>query len=127
MGDRNADSPTRNEDGELLFVKPWEEQQPFDDFVDFVAKQEKEGRDHLEVRYAQTRAFHVIPPSLLPFQISIPHSVLRKQLIRIQKTITSATSTLPSSPTSKKTSPGRASPSANNPKPSTSGSATHAL
>jgi jumonji domain-containing protein 7 len=62
MGDRNADSPTRNEDGELLFVKPWEEQQPFNDFVEFVAKQEKEGRDDLEVRYAQTRAFHVIHP-----------------------------------------------------------------
>jgi hypothetical protein len=53
---RNADSPTKNEDGELLFVKPWEEQQDFAEFVDFVIKQEKEGRRQgEEVRYAQTR------------------------------------------------------------------------
>ena len=53
---RNADSPTTNETGELLFVKPWEEQQPFEEFVDFVAYQELRGKkDRREVRYAQTR------------------------------------------------------------------------
>jgi jumonji domain-containing protein 7 len=61
-GNRNADSPTRDEGGELLFVKPWEEQQPFDGFVDFVAKQELSGSHEVEeVRYAQTR--ELPPPS----------------------------------------------------------------
>ncbi len=62
-GRRNADSPTRNKDGELLFVKPWEEQQPFLDLIDFISEQEKSGKEAVtEVRYAQTRAFHVIHP-----------------------------------------------------------------
>jgi len=82
MGDRNADSPTRNEDGELLFVKPWEEQQPFNEFVDFVAKQEKEGRNDLEVRYAQTRVFHVIhslTPSFSNFHSSFSFEKITDQ------------------------------------------------
>jgi peptidyl-lysine (3S)-dioxygenase / protease len=54
---RNADSPTRNKKGELVFVKPWEEQQPFSEFVDFISEQEKSGKQEAsEVRYAQTRA-----------------------------------------------------------------------
>jgi jumonji domain-containing protein 7 len=51
----NADSPTGNK-GELLFVKPWEEQQSFADFIDFVSEQEESGEEKVsEVRYAQTR------------------------------------------------------------------------
>ena len=62
-GNRNADSPTWDKDGELLFVKPWEEQQPFDDFVDFIAKQELSGSQKVEeVRYAQTRERSSSPP-----------------------------------------------------------------
>ena len=39
-----------------MFVKPWEEQQPFDSFVDFVSQQELSGERAVEeVRYAQTR------------------------------------------------------------------------
>lgn len=57
-GIRNADSPTRDRNGELLFVKPWEEQESFEKFVDFVVRQEKSGAQHVEeVRYAQTREF----------------------------------------------------------------------
>ncbi|KAF8849871.1 phospholipase A2 [Acephala macrosclerotiorum] len=51
----NADSPTLNEEGELLFVKPHEEQQPFNEFVDYVANQERTGGMTDEVRYAQTQ------------------------------------------------------------------------
>jgi jumonji domain-containing protein 7 len=46
----------RNEDGELLFVKPWEEEQDFEEFINFVTEQEKNGLVDGEVRYAQTRA-----------------------------------------------------------------------
>ena len=42
-----------------MFVKPWEEQQTFDEFIDFVIQQEKSGERGCEVRYAQTREFHI--------------------------------------------------------------------
>ncbi|KAF7862773.1 hypothetical protein EAF04_007645 [Stromatinia cepivora] len=51
----NADSPTLNDDGDLVFVKPWEESQLFPEFVDFVSRQELRGRKGEEVRYAQTQ------------------------------------------------------------------------
>ncbi|QSZ37180.1 hypothetical protein DSL72_009274 [Monilinia vaccinii-corymbosi] len=58
----NADSPTPNEEGNVVFVKPWEEPQSFADFVDFVSEQERHGRKEgggggggREVRYAQTQ------------------------------------------------------------------------
>lgn len=51
-----------NEKGELVFVKPWEEEQSFDAFLDFVTSQELSARDHSqapkdteEIRYAQTQ------------------------------------------------------------------------
>lgn len=60
---RNADSPTNAEDGELVFVKPWEEQQDFEEFIDFLSSQEQ-SRATLdtvsEVRYAQTRESYVL-------------------------------------------------------------------
>jgi hypothetical protein len=62
---RNADSPTRNKDGELVFVKPGEEQQVFSEFVDFVSEQEKTGSPMAEIRYAQTRDS---PPNPLFFE-----------------------------------------------------------
>ena len=56
---RNADSPTETPDGEVVFAKPWEEDQPFPDFLDYVIRQEKEDASapgvESEVRYAQTR------------------------------------------------------------------------
>jgi len=65
FGGRNADSPTRIKDGEVVFVKPWEEQQSFEEFIDFVTEQEKSGLEEVEeVRYAQTRKYHVIHPLL---------------------------------------------------------------
>ncbi|KAF5877387.1 putative phospholipase a2 protein [Botrytis fragariae] len=51
----NADSPTLNDDGDLVFVKPWEEPQSFPEFVDFVSQQELHERNEEEVRYAQTQ------------------------------------------------------------------------
>jgi len=51
----NADSPTTNDDGELLFVKPCEEEHHFDEFLDFVTRQELVGDTSSEVRYAQTQ------------------------------------------------------------------------
>lgn len=59
---RNADSPTVNDEGELVFVKPWEEEQSFDTFLDFVTSQELTScipshkyRQEEEIRYAQTQ------------------------------------------------------------------------
>jgi peptidyl-lysine (3S)-dioxygenase / protease len=74
---RNADSPILDENGNLLFIKPHEEDQDFEDFLDFVIRQEKEGRkDGEEIRYAQTQndnlrqeyepLFSSIPPTI-PF------------------------------------------------------------
>ncbi|KAK3325670.1 cupin-like domain-containing protein [Apodospora peruviana] len=55
----NADSPTLHEDGEtLVFAKPWEEQQPFTDFLNYVIQQENDPSSlsqDAEVRYAQTQ------------------------------------------------------------------------
>ncbi|KAH8801572.1 cupin-like domain-containing protein [Xylogone sp. PMI_703] len=51
----NADSPTPDEEGNLVFVKPLEEQQPFDEFLTFVTAQELTGEPSEEVRYAQTQ------------------------------------------------------------------------
>ncbi|PQE33443.1 phospholipase A2 protein [Rutstroemia sp. NJR-2017a WRK4] len=52
----NADAPTTNDDGGMIFIKPWEEMQPFSEFVDYVAHQERDGRTtDEEVRYAQTQ------------------------------------------------------------------------
>jgi jumonji domain-containing protein 7 len=63
IGNRNADSPTRNKEGELVFVKPWEEQQLFSEFIAFISSQEKSYKDEVsEVRYAQTRESHVSHP-----------------------------------------------------------------
>jgi len=70
---RNADSPTRNEEGEIVFVKPWEEMQPFDEFIDFVAHQELVGGLE-EVRYAQTQNDN-IHTEYLPLLPSIPPSI----------------------------------------------------
>jgi jumonji domain-containing protein 7 len=46
----------------LLFVKPWEEQQPFEEFIDFVSQQGNRAAasttsEEKEIRYAQTREF----------------------------------------------------------------------
>ncbi|RYP02640.1 hypothetical protein DL764_005685 [Monosporascus ibericus] len=53
----NADAPTMAEDGELVFAKPHEEDQPFEDFLAYLRKQELDPsfRGDEEVRYAQTQ------------------------------------------------------------------------
>ncbi|KAL8358197.1 hypothetical protein RB598_002799 [Gaeumannomyces tritici] len=54
----NADAPTRLQDGSLVFAKPWEEEQDFSEFLDFVIRQETEpssSDDGNEIRYAQTQ------------------------------------------------------------------------
>ncbi|KAK0643093.1 cupin-like domain-containing protein [Cercophora newfieldiana] len=52
-----ADSPTLHDDGSLIFAKPWEEDQPFPTFLNYVIQQEKTQSSSLpsEVRYAQTQ------------------------------------------------------------------------
>lgn len=74
----NADSPTRNSDGELLFVKPWEERQDFEEFIDFVARQEKYGIDIKEVRYSQTRMLRIFP-TYFPANYNIENDNLRQE------------------------------------------------
>lgn len=62
VGHRNADAPTRDARGRTVFAKPHEEDQPFDEFLAYLTKQERDpaftGR---EIRYAQTRTHAVIP------------------------------------------------------------------
>lgn len=60
---RNADSPTKDKEGDLLFVKPCEEEQPFDEFLKVVSAQELDGDSSGEVRYAQTRKFTILTSS----------------------------------------------------------------
>jgi jumonji domain-containing protein 7 len=52
-----ADAPTQLENELLVFAKPFEEDQPFRDFLDHIIKQEKRPDQEVgdEVRYAQTR------------------------------------------------------------------------
>lgn len=52
---RNADAPTRTADGERVFAKPHEEEQDFEEFLDYVIAQEKNPSSTGEIRYAQTR------------------------------------------------------------------------
>ncbi|KAM3083640.1 hypothetical protein ACMFMF_001009 [Clarireedia jacksonii] len=52
----NADAPTAVDGESFVFAKPWEEMQPFTEFVEHVAHQERDGRTvNEEVRYAQTQ------------------------------------------------------------------------
>ncbi|CAK7223136.1 hypothetical protein SEUCBS140593_005135 [Sporothrix eucalyptigena] len=51
-----ADAPTIGPDGEVIFAKPWEEDQAFPEFLDYVVQQEKGQLDaSAETRYAQTQ------------------------------------------------------------------------
>lgn len=65
----NADAPTRLENGDLVFAKPWEEDQPFPQFLDYVRSQELDpsspGPSSTEIRYAQTRKHEQYLPCLL--------------------------------------------------------------
>ncbi|XXH00773.1 hypothetical protein Hte_007124 [Hypoxylon texense] len=76
----NADAPTTMEGGgqgeeDLVFAKPHEEDQPFEEFLEYLTTQEKRGLDG-EVRYAQTQndnlrneysfLYAQVPPSI-PF------------------------------------------------------------
>ncbi|PKS10773.1 hypothetical protein jhhlp_002530 [Lomentospora prolificans] len=42
------------EDGSLVFAKPHEEEQDFEEFLDYVINQEKDPSSQGEIRYAQT-------------------------------------------------------------------------
>ncbi|CAK7223891.1 hypothetical protein SCUCBS95973_005332 [Sporothrix curviconia] len=51
-----ADAPTAGPDGKVVFAKPWEEDQAFPEFLDYVVQQEKGQLDaSAETRYAQTQ------------------------------------------------------------------------
>ncbi|KAK3327919.1 cupin-like domain-containing protein [Cercophora scortea] len=55
----NADAPTpQGPDGSLVFAKPWEEDQQFGEFLNYVVQQEQgdsQKQQNTEVRYAQTQ------------------------------------------------------------------------
>ncbi|KEZ39703.1 hypothetical protein SAPIO_CDS9655 [Scedosporium apiospermum] len=52
----NADAPTQMEDGSLVFAKPHEEDQDFEEFLNYVINQEKNPSSQgSEIRYAQTQ------------------------------------------------------------------------
>ncbi|KAI1076071.1 phospholipase A2 [Whalleya microplaca] len=52
----NADAPTVDEEGNLVFAKPHEEDQLFEDFLEYVSRQENDPSfEGSEVRYAQTQ------------------------------------------------------------------------
>ncbi|PSR81203.1 putative phospholipase [Coniella lustricola] len=53
----NADCPTLHPDGKLVFAKPWEEDQPFPEFLDYLQRQELDRSEFQssEIRYAQTQ------------------------------------------------------------------------
>ncbi|KAF9881295.1 phospholipase A2 [Colletotrichum karsti] len=71
----NADAPT-DRDGEVVFAKPHEEDQDFEEFINYVIDQERTKNTSSEVRYAQTQndnlrneylpLFAHVPPSI-PF------------------------------------------------------------
>ncbi|TAQ85098.1 hypothetical protein B7494_g6582 [Chlorociboria aeruginascens] len=71
-----ADAPTFTENGDLLFAKPWEEQQSFDEFIDFISVQElsPSPSSSTEVRYAQTQNNNLLSEytTLAPF---VPSSI----------------------------------------------------
>ncbi|TDZ32235.1 JmjC domain-containing protein E [Colletotrichum spinosum] len=72
----NADAPTKDDKGEVIFAKPHEEDQDFEEFLDHVISQERSEDTSSEVRYAQTQndnlrneylpLFAHVPPSI-PF------------------------------------------------------------
>ncbi|KAG9236579.1 cupin-like domain-containing protein [Amylocarpus encephaloides] len=81
----NADSPARGPNGDLLFVKPHEEEQDFTTFLDFIITQEKNGRlPNQEIRYAQTQndnlrneyspLYPSVPPTIPFSRIALAHS-----------------------------------------------------
>ncbi|ORY71850.1 putative phospholipase [Pseudomassariella vexata] len=52
----NADASTTNEQGHTVFAKPQEEDQPFEEFLEYLTSQElAPTAEHTEVRYAQTQ------------------------------------------------------------------------
>ncbi|EPE35608.1 Clavaminate synthase-like protein [Glarea lozoyensis ATCC 20868] len=71
----NADAPTRTENNEILFTKPHEEDQPFDEFLDYIITQENTGRlPGQEIRYAQTQNNN-LPSEYPPLSKDIPPSL----------------------------------------------------
>lgn len=75
----NADSPTPHHDGSLIFAKPWEEDQSFPSFLNFLIQQEldlDQSHAQAEVRYAQTRKSPVVATLTL-----LQHLDIEKMLI----------------------------------------------
>ncbi|CAK7263176.1 hypothetical protein SEPCBS57363_000435 [Sporothrix epigloea] len=63
-----ADAPTLGPEDEVIFAKPWEEEQAFPDFLDYVVRQEKGQLDpSAETRYAQTREAPPLADTEAPF------------------------------------------------------------
>lgn len=55
-GKRNADAVVSLQDGRLVFAEPYERNEEFPDFLDYVQKSSSKGKeDTANVKYAQTR------------------------------------------------------------------------
>lgn len=118
---RNADAPIRDGKGELVFAKPWEEDQPFSDFVQYVARQETDTSfpQGSEIRYAQTRKYE---RCLIQHCRPRPRRAL---ITSVQKMTTSATSTFPCLIRSSVTYPLHGLRCRKSPMPSTCGESQH--
>ncbi|KAK9774211.1 putative Phospholipase [Seiridium cardinale] len=59
----NADAPTLDTEGRIVFAKPHEEDQAFEELIDYLTGQERDPSSKpLEVRYAQTREYPFFYP-----------------------------------------------------------------
>ncbi|KAF6827408.1 phospholipase a2 [Colletotrichum plurivorum] len=70
----NADAPTKHTDGSVIFAKPHEEDQDFEEFLTYVIHQEQSKDTTSEVRYAQTQNDN-LRNEYLPLFAHVPPSV----------------------------------------------------
>ncbi|KAK2009407.1 phospholipase A2 [Colletotrichum eremochloae] len=69
----NADAPTEH-DGDIVFAKPHEEDQDFEEFINYVINQERSRDTASEVRYAQTQNDN-LRNEYLPLSSQVPSSI----------------------------------------------------
>ncbi|KAF6812906.1 phospholipase a2 [Colletotrichum sojae] len=70
----NADAPTKHTDSSVIFAKPHEEDQDFEEFLTYVIHQERSKDTTSEVRYAQTQNDN-LRNEYLPLFTHVPPSV----------------------------------------------------
>ncbi|KAL0944065.1 phospholipase a2 [Colletotrichum truncatum] len=70
----NADAPTQHGDGNVVFAKPHEEDENFEEFLNYVIDQERSKDTTSEVRYAQTQNDN-LRNEYLPLFTDVPSSI----------------------------------------------------